>query len=269
MVGIVAVAKPLYVIANWNDHFENNRTRELKSLAWVPMPNRHDGDGYTELMDHPKAASHYGAWCSLVQIASKCDPRGTLVRAGQKPHDSGSLSRITRIPVEVYEQAIPRLVQIGWLKCVTDLIDTTCSNPAGGCGIVPTAPHLPALNGMERNGMERNGNTSCPEAANTPPSVPAVLEFSCVGVDPTWELTQDQLDEWSRLFPHLNVLNECRAAKAWVDASPERRKTAKGMRRFLVGWIGRSQDRKPSPAVASVGGRPELPRIGDMADDAD
>jgi hypothetical protein len=65
-------------IVDWELHFENNRTKELKRLTWVPFPNRHDGDGYTELLDHPDGAAHYGAWCAMVQVASKCDPRGTL-----------------------------------------------------------------------------------------------------------------------------------------------------------------------------------------------
>jgi hypothetical protein len=34
-----------------------------------------DGDGYTELVDHDDGAAHLGAWCAIVQIASKCDPR--------------------------------------------------------------------------------------------------------------------------------------------------------------------------------------------------
>ena len=42
----------IYKISGWDKHFENNRTRELKFLSWVPFPNKHDGDGYTELMDH-------------------------------------------------------------------------------------------------------------------------------------------------------------------------------------------------------------------------
>ena len=43
------------------DHFENNRARELKSMAWVPLPNKMDGDGYTEPVTHPGGAAHFGA----------------------------------------------------------------------------------------------------------------------------------------------------------------------------------------------------------------
>lgn len=108
----------MYRIVNWHDNFENNRSRELKKLDWVPIPNKLEGDGYTELLDHDNGAAHYGAWCALVLIASKCDPRGTLVRDGARPHDFRSLARMTRVPVAVWEEAIPRLVHIGWLEII-------------------------------------------------------------------------------------------------------------------------------------------------------
>jgi hypothetical protein len=105
-----------YRVRDWSKHFENNRTRELKELRFVILPNKHDGDGYTELLDHPNGAAHYGAWCSIVQVASKCDPRGTLLRDGARPHDSSSLSRLTRIPKEIFDEALPRLISVGWLS---------------------------------------------------------------------------------------------------------------------------------------------------------
>jgi len=107
---------PTYSIRDWSKHFENNRTRELKELRFVILPNKHDGDGYTELLDHPNGAAHYGAWVAIVQVASKCEIRGTLSRDGAKPHDACSLSRLTRIPVSVFEEALPRLVGIGWVE---------------------------------------------------------------------------------------------------------------------------------------------------------
>lgn len=164
----------IYSIRDWEKHFENNRTRELKELRFVIMPNKHDGDGYTELLDHPNGAAHYGAWCSIVQVASKgqhpaggcgnpagcCECRGILLREGARPHDSASLSRLTRIPAQVYEEVLPRLVDIGWLEVLQtqtqqNQVDRTIPQDVG------TKPHPPAgkcdslKNGMEGNGIEK------------------------------------------------------------------------------------------------------------------
>ncbi len=60
-------------ICDWDTLYENNRTRGYKKLNWVPIPNRMDGDGYTELVDHPNGAAHLGAWIAIVQVASRCE----------------------------------------------------------------------------------------------------------------------------------------------------------------------------------------------------
>jgi len=135
----------IYRIKDWNTHFENNRTRELKRLLWLPFPNKHDGDGYTELLNHKDGVAHFGCWCAICQVASKCDPRGTLLRDGERQHDSASLSRMTRIPIKMLKPAMERLVNIGWLE--------TYDNPALACDIKP-APPCTEGKGREGNGME-------------------------------------------------------------------------------------------------------------------
>lgn len=153
MDGVRVQPDPCYRIRNWSLHFENNRTRDLVRMSWVPVPNKHDGDGYTELLDHPNGIAHYGAWCLLIQVASKCDVRGTLLRDGSKAHTPHSLARITRAPAAIFAEAIRRLVTIGWLE--------VCEIPHEGAA----SPHDPARNGIEWNGMEGGGR----EASEAPP----------------------------------------------------------------------------------------------------
>lgn len=120
-----------YRIVDWNIHFENNRTREMKSMDWVPMKNRMDGYGYVELVDHPNGAAHFGAWVAIVEIASRCPIRGTLMALtgkGETPHTPASLARISRIPAAIFEEAIPRLAAIGWVEYV----EAAAQEPAPG-----------------------------------------------------------------------------------------------------------------------------------------
>ena len=165
----------IYRIKDWDVHFENNRSREMKELRFIILPNKHDGDGYTELIGHPNGAAHYGAWVAIVQVASRgnhpagrcgipagcCECRGMLLRDGAKPHSPDSLSRITRLPAEIFSAVIPRLIEIGWIEEVQ--LDEDLS----------TIPHRPAditsqsrtvlresdteWNGMEWNGTEEKG----------------------------------------------------------------------------------------------------------------
>ena len=114
-------------------------------------------------------------------------------------------------------------------------------------------------NSIPTNSIQGNVNT-CPETKASsgpmPPVDSPVLEFPCDGKPKTWGLTESQLAQWRVLFPSLDVDAECRSALAWVLASAERRKTARGMQRFLVGWFDRSQNRgngKGKPQQASAG----------------
>lgn len=121
----------MYRVKDWDLHYENNRSRDLIKLDWVPFPNKHDGDGITELLDHPNGMAHLGAWVLLVQVASKCGkpagrcgegatPRGTLRRDNGKPHDARSIARMSGGDISVFEEAIPRFLDIEWLEIIPD-----------------------------------------------------------------------------------------------------------------------------------------------------
>jgi hypothetical protein len=140
----------LYRVADWDRHFEKNRTRELKSMTWLSLPTKMDGDGYTQLVEHPNGAAHYGAWIAIVLIASKCDPRGTLVRSSAAPHCSRSLARISRLDPAVFDEALPRLVDIGWLTAedVTETELATISQE-GAAKSHTSAPTGPEITGPE------------------------------------------------------------------------------------------------------------------------
>ena len=72
------------------------------------------------------------------------------------------------------------------------------------------------------------------------------LSFPTKG-DWPWVLPTEQLQAWTDLYPWLNVQQEVQKALAWVQANPSRRKTARGMPRFLVGWLNRAT---PIPAIS-------------------
>jgi hypothetical protein len=99
-------------------------------------------------------------------------------------------------------------------------------------------------------GREESLKPSCPEPAEpaTGPTTPAasLLTYPTVGKkdEPRqWFLTADLLASLREAFPTLDALGECRRALEWVLADTGRRKTSRGMRRFLFGWLSRSQNR--------------------------
>ena len=153
---------PLYRIKDWDAHFENSRTRQMDAMRWVPVPNKHDGDGLTALLDHRDAAAHYGAWHMILQVASKCRTRGTLLRDNGQPHDAKSLARMTRLPATVFEKVIPRLVgpDVAWLEVVDAEGVVTRTSP----GRHPSDMQ-PTIEGKGREGNRIEGKgTTRPQA---------------------------------------------------------------------------------------------------------
>lgn len=54
-----------------------------------------------------------------------------------------------------------------------------------------------------------------------------------------WPLDDGLLGELAASFPHVDLDSELRRAWAWVAADERRKKTARGMRRYLTGWLAR------------------------------
>ncbi len=141
-----------------------------------------------------------------------------------------------------------------------DTIATLCEDSGAAREKVDRAP---ALSGSESGSsgpliLWSSESQSAPRRPE-PPASPPVLEFPTAGKPSAWPLTAGMVATWAGLFPGTAVETECRAALAWILASPERKKTAKGMTRFLVGWLGRSQNRGVS-RIGANGAQQAPPR---------
>jgi len=76
------------------------------------------------------------------------------------------------------------------------------------------------------------------------PDEPALLTFPTVGAGgSTWTLTASLVADLQQAFPGVDIVAEGNKALGWLKVSPDRRKTAKGMPKFLYGWITRSVNR--------------------------
>lgn len=142
-----------YRIQDWDSLYENNRTRDLKSMRWLPLPMSLDGDGYTLLMERKDGAAIYGAFIACLILAGKCEPRGTLVRHGSYPHDAVSISRITRISVDIIQKMLDFCTNtLHWLEFTQD-----ANIPQEGAGIPHTAPQEGAGKSQEGAGIPQEG----------------------------------------------------------------------------------------------------------------
>ncbi|SFH52820.1 DUF1376 domain-containing protein [Ensifer sp. OV372] len=82
----------------------------------------------------------------------------------------------------------------------------------------------------------------CPEPEKSAPASPTAIELPALKGDMV-SITEADVAEWSEAFPAVNVRQQLAAMRSWLNANPQNRKTSKGMKRFVVSWLSRDQDR--------------------------
>jgi len=96
---------------------------------------------------------------------------------------------------------------------------------------------------------EPENPASTPEAI-TKIDLPPVITF-LLNDKSEYSITQEQVAEWSELYPAVDVMLELRNIKAWAKANPKKRKTKGGALRFVNGWLAREQDKGGTNARAA------------------
>ena len=80
-----------------------------------------------------------------------------------------------------------------------------------------------------------------------------------------FQITKEQHDRWQVLYPAVNVKSELSKIIGWLEANPAKRKTARGMLRFVNSWLSREQDKAHmpvlAPQIASRGFQPPNPTV--------
>lgn len=58
-----------------------------------------------------------------------------------------------------------------------------------------------------------------------------------------WECSVDDYEEYIRLYPAVDVKKAFRDMRAWSLSNPSKRKTHRGIRRFVNSWLSKEQDK--------------------------
>ena len=58
-------------------------------------------------------------------------------------------------------------------------------------------------------------------------------------------VTRQYVEELKNFYPAVDIEQAFRNMRGWLDSNPKNRKTPRGIKRFITGWIAREQDRAP------------------------
>ena len=78
----------------------------------------------------------------------------------------------------------------------------------------------------------------------TEPEVSALADVEAIPLNDgsEWRPTFDELDEYERLYPAVDVRQEFRNMRGWSNSNPTRKKTPSGIRRFVASWLSKEQN---------------------------
>lgn len=245
-----------YRVKHWDQHFEKAQTRNVRLCTWVPVPNKHDGKGYRRLIRAKDGESLYGVWILILQIASKCPVRGTLVDLDGQALTPADMADKTGVKEKLFETALKLLCskEIDWMEQIDAISTSQHADSASQCTDSTSQHDATIGNGMVWNGMGGQDMEVPPtEDCSEPPQIgdskqPPVAEvvflnFPVVGGGPTeWPLLESNLDEFEKAYPGVDVRGESRKAALWCEKNPSRRKTPAGMDRFLMNWFSKAQN---------------------------
>lgn len=81
----------------------------------------------------------------------------------------------------------------------------------------------------------------CPEPNSGPEELPIIMLPLNTGGE--YPIYQRDVDTFSELYPAVDVLQAMRGMKGWLMTNPTKRKTKRGIGRFINSWLAREQDK--------------------------
>lgn len=102
-----------------------------------------------------------------------------------------------------------------------------------------------------RNIMNNN-NTFCSEPENTAPNLSGIK--LTLNDKTLYDVPLAKIESWREAYPAVDIEQELQKMRVWLDGNPIKRKTRRGIERFIVNWLSRSQDRGARPYSTAEGG---------------
>ena len=126
-----------------------------------------------------------------------------------------------------------RRKEVGGRRDTSSLRSDVCAEPSQARASAPEPPsemELPAF-------LDRR-----PKPGPKPPPEPAVVSLPTNVAGAEVGVSQAQIDDYAATYPGVDVPQQLREMRRWLIDNPAKRKTAKGMGRFINSWLSKEQD---------------------------
>ena len=93
----------------------------------------------------------------------------------------------------------------------------------------------------ESRGEEKRNKDVCAEASPAP-AAPPVISMPCIKGE-TYEVSQEDFEKDKETYPAVDVLQEYKNMKRWLESNKRNMKTKGGMPRFINNWLSKEQNK--------------------------
>ncbi|MDO4301811.1 MAG: hypothetical protein Q4D26_10520 [Clostridia bacterium] len=146
--------------------------------------------------------------------------------------------------VRVYEaQGRPTLQLVTWeqhqniraKKSKYPAFDNTCKQMYADVGKCSRNP-------IQSNSESESNTNVCSELKQSEPAETPVITL-LLNTGEEYPIFKNDIKTFAELYPAVDIMQEMRKMKGWCIATPEKRKTKRGIRRFINSWLAKEQDK--------------------------
>ncbi|MCO5072087.1 MAG: hypothetical protein M9944_12855 [Rhizobiaceae bacterium] len=102
-----------------------------------------------------------------------------------------------------------------------------------------TSPEPPKEKTTPSNSEDKSSSLFCPEPEKSAPDAVIGLPTVSDGDHPIFEA---DIAEWKAAYPAVDIRQQLAAMRQWLISNPTKRKTKRGMRKFVNAWLDRRQN---------------------------
>lgn len=96
-------------------------------------------------------------------------------------------------------------------------------------------------NSIKNNSIKNNNGDVCPELEKPAPDHSGIL---LPLVDKSeYDVPLSKIEQWQRAYPAVDIRQELLRMISWLNANSKRKKTRRGIDRFITTWLSKEQDR--------------------------
>lgn len=239
----------VFQIDKWHQLFETAKTRTYKNKTQGAFPLKLHGTGYRRLMRREDGPAVYGCFiaiCMVAHQATSISRDGYLTDTGEisgVPYDIEDLALKTDMPESLVAATLEFCAnpKIGWIRiyCNEELCDCT---DITGILQYPRDIHLYSNSNSNSNSVTTGGSEPQEPAPSEQPEANIVISIPLAGNSGQHDVTDEDVEQYSDVYPGIDVVQQLKKCRQWNIDHPRKRKTKRGIRKHISGWLDRAQN---------------------------